>query len=154
MARRFPGTTLTGIEFEADSVARARAAVEAAVLGDRITIELGDVTKVGHAEEATLAYFQYALHQLPDAPGALRSAWGAMREGGWLVALDWYMPSDPDELRSRHGELIAGVQLDELLQGTRLVSRTEALGWFSAAGIPTPELIDLPSGATAIDARH
>jgi hypothetical protein len=77
-----------------------------------------------------------------------------MREGGWLVALDWYMPSDPDELRSRHGELIAGVQLDELLQGTRLVSRTEALGWFSAAGIPTPELIDLPSGATAIVARH
>ena len=41
MARRFPGTTLTGIEFEPDSVARARAAVEAAVLADRITIEHG-----------------------------------------------------------------------------------------------------------------
>ena len=39
MARRFPGTTLTGIEFEPDSVTRARAAVEAAVLADRITIE-------------------------------------------------------------------------------------------------------------------
>jgi SAM-dependent methyltransferase len=154
MARRFAGTTLLGVEFEPDSVARARANVAAAVLSDRITIEQGDLEHIGHGGEFDLAYFQYALHQLRDAPAALRSAWGAMREGGWLVALDWYVPSDPDELRSRHGELIAGVQLDELLQGTRLVSRTEALGWFSAAGIPTPELLDLPSGATAIIARR
>jgi SAM-dependent methyltransferase len=153
MARRFTGTRLVGVEFEPDSVARARANVAAAVLSDRITIEQGDVANVGHTGEFDLAYFQYALHQLGDAPAALQSAWSAMREGGWLVTLDWYMPSDPEELRSRHGELIAGMQLDELVQGTRLASRNEALGWFEAAGIPTPELIDLPSGATAIVAR-
>jgi len=154
MARRFPGTALTGVEFEPDSVARARANVASAVLSDRITIEQGSVEAVGHTGEFNLAYFQYALHQLPDAAAALRSAWDATGEQGWLVALDWYMPSDPDELRTRHGELIAGIQLDELVQGTRLVSRSEALGWFEAAGIPTPELIDLPSGATAIIARR
>ena len=27
-------------------------------------------------------------------------------------------------------------------------------GWFAAAGVPTPELIDLPSGATTIIARR
>lgn len=154
MARRFAGTQLVGVEFEPDSVARARASVATAVLGERITIEQGDLTAIGHVDEFALAYFQYALHQLPDPAAALRSAWAAVREGGWLVALDWYMPSDPDELRSRHGELIAGVQLDELVQGTRLVTRREALGWFASAGIPTPELIDLPSGATAIVARR
>ena len=154
MARRFPGTHLTGIEFEADSVARARAAVETAVMADRITIEQGEVTAVGHAGEATLAYFQYALHQLPDPVGALRSAWGALKPEGWLVALDWYLPSVPAEMRTRHSELIAGVQLDELIGGTRLVTRSEALGWFADAGIVTPDLIDLPSGATAIVARR
>lgn len=154
MARRFAGTTLVGVEFEPDSVVRARASVAAAVLNERITIQQGAVDAIGHEGEFDLAYFQYALHQLPNATGALRSAWAALDEGGWLVALDWYMPSDPDELRTRHGELIAGVQLDELVQGTRLVSRTEALGWFEAAGIPTPELIDLPSGATVIVARR
>jgi SAM-dependent methyltransferase len=154
MARRFPGTTLTGIEFEPDSVARARAAVEAAVLGDRISIEPGDVTRVGHGGEATLAYFQYALHQLPDPVGAVRSALAALAPGGWLVALDWYLPTDPEELRTRHAELLAGVQLDELLMGTRLVTRSEALGWFHDAGVATPDLIDLPSGATAIVARR
>ena len=154
MARRFPGTQLLGVEFEPDSVARARSNVAAAVLADRITIEQGDVQAVGHAGECGLVYFQYALHQLPDATAVLGSAWDAVRPGGWLVALDWYIPSDPDELRTRHGELIAGMQLDELVQGTRLVSRSEALGWFIGAGLPTPELIDLPSGATAIVARR
>ena len=154
MARRFAGTTLVGVEFEADSVERARANVSAAVLADRVTIEQGDVTSIGHEGEFDLAYFQYALHQLPDAPAALRSAWDAVGDRGWLVVLDWYLPSDPDELRTRHAELIAGIQLDEQIQGTRLVSRREALGWFAAAGLPTPDLIDLPSGATAIVARR
>jgi len=154
MARRFPGTQLVGVEFEPDSVSRARANVASAVLTDRIAIEHGAVDAIGHTGQFDLAYFQYALHQLPDAPAPLRSAWDAIHPGGWLVALDWYMPSDPDELRTRHGELIAGVQLDELIQGTRLASRIEALGWFEAAGISTPALIDLPSGATAIVARR
>jgi SAM-dependent methyltransferase len=154
MARTFPGTTLFGVEFEPDSVARARASVAAAVLSDRISIEQGEVTSVGHAREVDLAYFQYALHQLPDPVAAIRSAWGALRPGGWLVALDWYLPSEPDELRTRHSELLAGVQLDELLGGTRLVTRSEALGWFADAGIPTPDVVDLPSGATAIVANN
>jgi SAM-dependent methyltransferase len=154
VARRFPGTLLTGIEFEPDSIERARAAVQAAALADRVTIEAGDVAAVGHEGEVTLAYFQYALHQLPDPVAAIRSAFAALAPGGWLVALDWYLPTDPDELRTRHAELLAGVQLDELLVGTRLVTRSEALGWFAGAAVPTPGLIDLPSGASAIIARR
>jgi SAM-dependent methyltransferase len=154
MARRFPGVRLVGVEFEPDSVARAQQHVADAGLGDRITIEQGDVTLLGHEREVTLAYFQYALHQLPDPAAVIRSAWDAVRPGGWLVALDWYLPTDPEELRSRHGELIAGVQLDELVQGTNLVTRAEALDWFTTAGLPTPELLDLPSGASAIVLRR
>ena len=41
MAKRFPGTRLVGVEFEPDSVERARAHVEEAGLADRITIEAG-----------------------------------------------------------------------------------------------------------------
>jgi SAM-dependent methyltransferase len=154
VARRFTDARLIGIEFEPDSVERARAHVAEAGLADRITIDHGDLGHVGHAGEATLAYFQYALHQLADPAGAVASAWAAVRPGGWLLALDWYLPSDPEELRTRHAELIAGVQLDELIQGTRLVTRAEALGWFAAAGVPDAQLIDLPSGASAIVAQR
>jgi len=154
MARQFPGTELVGIEFEPDSIARAQANVEAAGLADRIRIEPRDATKIAHPGEFDLAYFQYALHQLDDPANAIRAAWAAIRPGGRIVALDWYLPSDPAEFRSRHGELIAGVQLDELYQGTRLVRRQEALAWFEQAGVPAPALLDLPSGATAIIATR
>jgi SAM-dependent methyltransferase len=150
MAHRFPGLSLSGVEFEPDSVERARANVAEAGLADRISIEQGSMLSLGHVAEADLVYFQYALHQLPDPVATLRSAWAAVRPGGWLVALDWYLPSDPEELRTPHGELVAGVQLDEAIHGTRLVTASEALGWFAAAGLPVPELVDLPSGASVI----
>ncbi|HYH93577.1 MAG TPA: class I SAM-dependent methyltransferase, partial [Candidatus Saccharimonadales bacterium] len=148
MARRFPQLELVGVEFEADSVARARATIEAEGLTDRITIRQAKATDAGKTGEYDLAYFQYALHQLHDAPSVLRAAWAAIRPGGRLLVLDWPLPSDPDEFRTRHGELIAGVQLDELYQGTALVPRDRFLAWIEESGLPAPTTIALPSGAT------
>ena len=148
MARRFPNLELVGVEFEADSVARARAAVEAAGLTDRITIRHGAAKEPGHAGENDLVYFQYALHQLTDAPAVLRAAWSTLRRGGHVLVLDWPLPSEREEMRTRHGELIAGVQLDELYQGTALATRDQFLAWFAEAGLPAPVVLDLPSGAS------
>ena len=149
MARRFRALELVGVEFEPDSVERARRNVEEAGLSGRIRIEHGDVASPGHSGEFDLAYFQYALHGLPDQPAALRAAWAALRPGGRLLVLDWPLPSTVDEFRTRHGELIAGVQLDEVFQGTQLGTREAFRTWFAAAGLPDPQLIDLPSGASA-----
>ncbi len=154
MARRFPTLELVGLEFEPDSLARARANVEAAGLAGRIDIRHGDVNQPGAPGEYDLAYFQYALHQLGDPPGAVRAAWAAVRPGGRLVALDWALPSSLDEFRTRHGELVAGVQLDELYQGTALATRERFLSWFAEAGVPAPTSIDLPSGASLFVAER
>jgi SAM-dependent methyltransferase len=148
MARRFPGLELVGVEFESDSVARARAAVEAAGLSDRITIRHGRAMEPGGAGENDLVYFQYALHQLSDAAAVLRAAWATLRPGGHILVLDWPLPSEREEFRTRHGELIAGVQLDELYQGTALATRDQFLAWFAAADLPRPVVLDLPSGAS------
>ena len=147
MARRFPRLELVGVEFEADSVERARATVAAEGLSDRIDIREKKATEPGAVGEYDLVYFQYALHQLADAPQVLAAAWAALRPGGRLLVLDWPLPSGPEEFRTRHGELIAGVQLDELFQGTALATGERFLSWFEGAGLPAPERIDLPSGA-------
>ncbi len=150
MAQRFPALELLGVEIEPDSVARARANVAAAGLADRIEIRESDALAVGPAGQYDLAYFQYALHHLPDPAAALRVAWASLRPGGRVIVLDWALPSTTDEFRTRHGELIAGVQLDELYQGTALATREGFRDWFAAAGLPDPALIDLPSGATIL----
>ncbi len=154
MARRFPNLELVGVEFEADSVARARQHVEEEGLADRISIVQAEVSNLAGTGPFDLAYFQYALHQLPDAAAGLRKAWAALGPGGRLIVLDWPLPSDPEEFRSRHGELIAGVQLDELFQGTSLATRDRFRGWFAEAGLPEPTLIDLPSGASLFIAER
>jgi SAM-dependent methyltransferase len=150
MARRFPGLELVGVEFELDSVARARANVSAAGLDERIEIRHAGVDRPGAAGQYDLAYFQYALHQLPEPPMALRAAWTALKPGGRIVVLDWALPSTTDEFRTRQGELIAGVQLDELYQGTPLITRDGLRTWFREAGLPEPLLVDLPSGAIVL----
>ena len=154
MAQRFPRLDLVGVEAERDSVERARANVEAAGLGHRISILHAPAAELAASGPYALAYFQYALHQLGDAAGVLRAAWSSLAPGGRLVVLDWPLPSDPDEFRTRHGELIAGVQLDELYQGTALVTREQCRSWFSEAGLPDPTLVDLPSGASLIVAER
>ena len=75
-------------------------------------------------------------------------AFEALRPGGRIVVLDWPLPDTVEGSRTRHGELIAGVQLDELFQGTALVPRDHYFGWFAEAGLAPPTAIDLPSGAT------
>jgi len=107
MARRFPNLDLVGVEFEADSVARARQYVEEEGLGNRIRIVQADVSKLTEPGTYNLVYFQYALHQLPDAVDGLRTAWQALAPGG-RVLLEMGTPGDrTDEIIRGVGELAA-----------------------------------------------
>jgi len=155
MAQRFPALRLLGVEFERDSVERARRAVAAAGLVDRIEIVLAEITDIDRGVGAhDLAYFQYALHDLADPVPALAAGWRAVRPGGYLLVLDWCAPSDLEDYRTANGRLISGVQLDELFQGTRLRTLEEFLAMYEAAGVPAPEVVDLPSGATLLVVRR
>ena len=155
MAMRFPALELVGLELEPDSLARARVHVEAAGLTDRIDLRGVEVDRLGSAGEFDLAYFQYALHQLSDPPGALRAAWAAVRSGGRLVVLDWALPSSLEEFRTRHGELIAGVQLDELLPGHG-VGDARTIRQLVRRGRPAGPDVDrpAPSGASLFVAER
>jgi SAM-dependent methyltransferase len=148
VARRFAATSLVGVEFEPDSVARAMRHVTDAGLDDRIRIEARDVTSMPFDAEFDLVYLQDALHELPDPAASLRSAWKAVATGGRLVVLDWCLPSSLEESQSLQAELLWGIQVDELFQGTRMYTQDGFVGIFAAAGLPGPGVIELPSGAT------
>ena len=148
MAQRFPALRLVGIEAEPDSIARARALVEEAGLADRIRVEQVARTDVSRPGRFDLVYYQYALHFLPDPPASLRSSWEAVDPGGTLLVLDWLLPTHPEEMRTIQGELIAGVHLDEVFMGAGLRDLATYREWFASAGVPAPDVLELPSGAT------
>jgi len=148
IAQRFPATTLVGVEYEPDSVARAMRHVTDAGLDERIRIEARDPREMPYVEEFDLVYFQDALHELPDPAGSLRAAWKAVRPGGRLVVLDWCLPSTLEESQSLQSELLWGIQVDELFQGTQMYTREGFLEIFAAADLPGPTVVELLSGAT------
>ena len=150
VARRFPATRLVGVEAEPDSTARAMRHVQEAGLEGRIRIEAREVATIAHRDAFDLAYFQHALHELPDPVAALAAAWQALRPGGRLLVLGWCLPSDLDDLATLHGQLISGVALDEALHGGRLRTIEEHGALFAAAGLPAPQAIGLPSDATLL----
>ena len=153
IARRFPHTELVGVEFEPDSVDRARLHVAEAGLGDRLSVESGTIPEMGHAGEFDLVYLQDALHELPDPTASLGASWAAVAPGGRIVVLEWCLP-DPIESDEEsdeptlQAELLWGIQLDELYQGTSMYTARGYVELFERAGVPAPTRIDLVSGAT------
>jgi SAM-dependent methyltransferase len=148
VAQRFPATTLVGVEFEPDSVARAMRHVTDAGLDSRIRIDARDTGAMPFDAEFDLVYLQDALHELPDPAASLGAAWKAVAPGGRLVVLDWCLPSSLEDSQSLHAELLWGIQIDELFQGTRMYTQEGFLGIFESADVPRPTVIELLSGAT------
>ncbi len=153
MARRFPDTTFVGIEFETDTAEHAVAKIAAAGLAERIRIETKRLDAMGHPGEFDLAYMQYAFHGLDEPEAALAAAWASLAPGGRLLVLDWCLPGTLEDDRTLLGELLWGLQIDELYAGSRLYTREGFVDLFRAAGIPAPTLIELPSGASLFLAR-
>ena len=153
IARRFPGTELVGVEFEPDSVERARLHVAEAGLDDRIRIEARATDDMPFRDEFDLVYLQDALHELPDPMASLRSAWAAVAPEGRLVVLEWCLPDRPTDPESLQAELLWGIQIDELYQGTRMYTHGGYGELFAAAGVPPSTIVDLPSGASLFVVR-
>lgn len=154
IARRFPAARLVGVEPETDSVTRAMQLVQRAGLGSRIRIEAREVDATLDVGTFDLAYFQHALHEISDPVAALQAAWRMLRPRGRLIVLGWCLPDGLEEYATLHGQLIAGVALDELYHGARLRTVAQHAELFRAAGLPEPLAIPLPSDATLLMARR
>jgi SAM-dependent methyltransferase len=154
VASRFPQTQLVGVEFEPDSVARAMRHVADAGLEDRIRILAREIPSMGYDREFDLVYMQDALHEMADPVASLKAAWAAVGPGGHLVVLEWCLPETLDASRTLQSELLWGIQIDELFQGTQMYTHAGYARIFEAAAVSAPTVIDLRSGATLFIAER
>jgi SAM-dependent methyltransferase len=128
--------------------------VTEAGLDDRIRVEARTIPDMPFRSEFDLVYLQDALHELADPPGSLAAAWAAVAPGGRLVVLEWCLPDDPAESQSLHAELLWGIQIDELYQGTRMYTHAGYDTLFASAGVPAPTMVELRSGASLFVVRR
>lgn len=153
MAARFPALRLAGTEDAPYSVARAKVHVAESPYPDRIEIHDTSATALPDGP-FDLIYLQFALHDLDDPVAALRGAWERLAPRGRLVILDWCLPSTPADDDTPLGQLLWGVQIDQVFSGWQLYTREASLELMRAAGVPAPTLLDLPSGATVLVAQR
>jgi SAM-dependent methyltransferase len=148
MAWAFPEAQFVGVEFDPDWLERAQTRIRAEELTDRVAVEPAAPERLEWTDRFDLVYFQDVLHELPEPVEALRRASRALRAGGTLAVFDWCMPADVESYRTPHGELLWGYQLDELYQGTSLLTREGFVELFRRAGLGDPTLSELEAGAT------
>ena len=155
MARRFPALELVGVEFEADSVARARATIESEGLSDRIEIRQaqgdriratsGNTTSPTSSTPSTSSTTPRACSR-PRGPPCDRAAACSSSTGRCRPART---SSGPGTARSSPAS-----SSTSCTRARR--SRRASSSWPGSrtAGLPAPSTIDLPSGAAVFLAER
>jgi ubiquinone/menaquinone biosynthesis C-methylase UbiE len=128
-ARRFPQTTVTGLEFDKASVAVARQTVTEAGLTGQIDIQHGDANQLSAENLYDLVTMNLALHET-GGPAEYRNVLcrihRALKPGATLIVSE--LPY-PDSLYAYRQDPVykklAGLQLHEVLAGCGMITQGE-----------------------------
>lgn len=98
MAKAWPHSTFTGVDFHEESIETARKRAEAAGVDDRVTFWVAPATDFPGEDYDLVAHFD-CLHDLPDPVGAARRAREALAsDGTWLIVEPFAGASVADNL--------------------------------------------------------
>lgn len=124
LAATYPGCTLVGVDGDAYSSERARAAVAATGLAQRVTVLRSPLEELAVDEPVTLAVNNISMHECRDIDEATRSIRAVLEPGGWFVISDFPFPDTASGLRSAVGRVMCGIQFFEAQIGDQLLPRT------------------------------
>ena len=101
LAARFPGATITGVEYDPDQVERARRNLVARPpLAGRVSFTPGDATALAFPAEAfDFAYELNVLHHIRDYPAAIREVHRVLKPGSPFFLQDLSRHFFPPGLR-------------------------------------------------------
>lgn len=86
LARAYPGATITGVDIDGPSIARARESARA--LGERVEFIEGDAGALGDIAACDAAFVFEALHDMPFPVQVLAALRKMCRPGGVVVVMD------------------------------------------------------------------
>ncbi|HEY7176267.1 MAG TPA: methyltransferase domain-containing protein [Micromonosporaceae bacterium] len=128
MARAYPLIRATGVDLDEPSILAARAAAERAGLGERVTFEVGDASRVGDRGPFDLATIFEALHDMSDPVGVLRSVRANLGPRGVLFIADERVADEFAPTADASERLSYGFSVLHCLPATMAEDPVEAAG--------------------------
>jgi SAM-dependent methyltransferase len=140
LAKAFPKAHVLGVDIELDSLAAARAKIEAAGLQARVDARQGTVAAAVQPGSVDAVVMIEVLHEIGPAlrPGVIRESAAALRPGGWLVIVDETYPTTLEEMRRPEFKFPLMTGFEELLWGNVIPTREEQEHLLRDAGLTGP----------------
>jgi SAM-dependent methyltransferase len=115
VARRF-GSQVTAVDISSLMLQRAEANVRAAGLGDRVTIERGDILALAYPDGAFDRVLAEAVTMFVDRPRAATELMRVCAPGGRVLATEffWRKPPSAEAREIFLGQVCPGMQVDTL----------------------------------------
>jgi len=123
LARTYPNCEIVGVDGDARSIEQARAAVDAAGLGDRIELLCSPLEEMTLQQPATLVINNISMHECRDIDRVTANVRAALEPGGWFVISDFPFPDTDETLRTAPGRIMCGIQFFEAQIDDQLLPR-------------------------------
>jgi SAM-dependent methyltransferase len=123
LATTYPRCTVTGVDGDAHSIARARARVEAAGVSGRVSLVHSALEDMALDGPATLVVNNISMHECRDIDRVTENVRDALEPGGWFVISDFPFPDTDDGLRTVPGRIMSGIQFFEAQIDDQLLPR-------------------------------
>lgn len=123
LARSYPRCTIVGVDGDRLSVDRARAAVRAVGVADRVEVVHAPLEEFHLDEPSALVVNNISMHECRDVDRATANIRSALEPGGWFVISDFPFPTAASGLRSAPGQVMCGIQFFEAQIDDQLLPR-------------------------------
>ncbi len=107
LARVFPECTVTGVDPDETSIARARQRIEEAELTEHVSAEAMRSEDLNVENVFDFVYVQAALHEMDDVVAALQNARRALVEGGILLVTEIRGPERLEDFTGAYNAALA-----------------------------------------------
>ena len=134
LALTFPACSITGLDADATSIARARERIEAAGLAERVHAEEMRGEDLTSEDAFDFIYVQISLHEMDDARVVLANAYRALRPEGTLLITEIRGPERIEDAVGRYNAVLSHIDLFyEIPQA--VAKGGHAVGFFTRAQV-------------------
>ena len=124
LAAAYPKCEILGVDGDKHSVEQARRTIDAAGLGDRVSVHCSPLEELQVDHPVAVVINNISMHECRDIELVADRVKAALEPGGWFVISDFPFPDTDEGLRSAPGRIMCGIQFFEAQIDDQLLPRS------------------------------